>query len=102
MRRSGRDELDKALDRLRETGKQVHFFFSGNEPLYEEFKREGRLDQLDRRPSVSLEIIPGRVHTLRPFEAQRAAHRALDRALDGELGRLSMPSPGGSVTRLLD
>lgn len=102
MRRSGRDELEEALDRLHETGKQVHFFFSGNEPLYEEFKREGRLDQLDRRPSVSLETIPGRVHTLRPFEAQRAAHRALDLALEGELSRLLTTSSDSSVVRLVD
>lgn len=92
-RRRGSDELDQALDRLLDTDKQVHFFFSGDEPLYEEFKLEGRLSRLDSRPNVALEMIPGRVHTLRPFEAQRAAHRALDLALDRQLERVGATSP---------
>jgi dienelactone hydrolase len=89
-RRGGRDDLAQALDRLRDSGKPVHFFFSGNEPLYEELELEGRLRQLDRWPNMSLELIPNRDHTLRPFEAQRAAHEALDRALQGELERLDI------------
>jgi dienelactone hydrolase len=101
-RRSGRDELDKALDRLLETDKQVHFFFSGDEPLHEEFKLEGRLGKFDRRPHVALEIIPGRVHTLRPLEAQLAAHRALDLALDYELKRVPANSPDGSAMGAID
>lgn len=87
-RHSGRDDLKQALNRLFDTNKHIYFFFSDNEPLYEEFKLEGRLGKLDRRPNVSLESIPNRDHTLRPFEAQRAAHRALDLALDNELGRV--------------
>jgi len=84
-RRTGADELDQALEQLLDAGTRLHFFFSGNEPLYEELELEGRLDQFDHLPNVSLDMLPGRDHTLRPFEAQRAAHQALDRALDAEL-----------------
>jgi len=86
-RRHGEDELQDALDRLRDTGKYVHFAFSGNEPLHEELERDGYLQRLDRWPNVSLEFIPGRVHTLRPFESQRHAHELLDRALEDMLQR---------------
>lgn len=96
-RRRGGDEVGQALDRLLDADKHLHFFFSGNEPLYEELELEGRLDQLDRRPNMSLELIPDRDHTLRPFQAQRAAHRALDRALDEELRRV--PAQTASASR---
>lgn len=85
--RRGGDELDRALDRLRDDDKRLRFIFSGNEPLYEEFGLEGRLDQLDCWPNVSLELIPGHDHTLRPFLAQQRAHEALDRVLEEELKR---------------
>jgi pimeloyl-ACP methyl ester carboxylesterase len=93
-RRRGRDELDRALDRLLDSDKHLYFFFSGNEPLYEELELEGRLEQLDRRANVGLELIPDRDHTLRPFQAQRAAHQALDRALDEELRRVHADGAG--------
>jgi pimeloyl-ACP methyl ester carboxylesterase len=87
--RAGEDELDWALDQLRDTGKHLQFIFSGNEPLYEELELDGRLKRLDRWPNIGLELIPGRDHTLRPFQSQRHAHEALDRALDRELQRVA-------------
>jgi alpha-beta hydrolase superfamily lysophospholipase len=86
-RRQDQAELDHALDRLRDTGKQLRFMFSGNEPLYEELQRDGYIEQLDRWPNISVEFLPGRVHTLRPYAAQRRAHESLDRALDEVLQR---------------
>jgi pimeloyl-ACP methyl ester carboxylesterase len=88
-RRAGEDELDRALDRLRDTGKHLQFIFSDNEPLHEELELDGRLRRLDRWPNISLELIPGRDHTLRPFQSQHHAHEALDRALDRELAAIS-------------
>jgi dienelactone hydrolase len=87
-RRNGQDDLNRALDQLLDTNKYIHFFFSDNEPLYEEFKLEDRLGKLGRWPNVSHGSIPNRDHTLRPFEAQRAAHQALDLALEEELSRV--------------
>jgi len=86
-RRLGGDELDDALDQLREAGKHILFAFSENEPLYEELEREGHWDRRDHWPNVTFEFIPGRDHTLRPIESQRRAHELLDRALERELGR---------------
>jgi predicted alpha/beta hydrolase len=85
--RAARERISRALDRLLETGKQLSFVFSGNEPLHEELKLDGLLDQLDRWPNVDLDLIPGSVHILRPLTSQRAAHAALDRALERALGR---------------
>lgn len=83
------DELDLALDRLCATGKQLAFVFSGNEPLHEELKRQGRLEQERRWPNIALEELPGDDHTLRPSSSQHCAHDALDRALERELQRLA-------------
>ncbi len=80
------DELDLALERLSSMGKQLVFVFSENEPLYEEFQREGRLD--DRWPNLELELLPGRDHTLRPAYSQRRAHDVLDQALEHQLDRV--------------
>jgi pimeloyl-ACP methyl ester carboxylesterase len=85
--RAGGDELDLALDRLRDTDKHVQFLFSGREPLCEELEREGRLQRMHRWPNVDVDFIPGQDHILRPLESQRFAHRALDHALEQELRR---------------
>jgi pimeloyl-ACP methyl ester carboxylesterase len=86
-RRRGGDELDRALDQLRDADKRVRLMFSANEPLLEELQEEGRLDRLDRWPNLAVETISGNVHTLRPAGSQQSAHAALDRALDDELQR---------------
>jgi pimeloyl-ACP methyl ester carboxylesterase len=90
--RRGEDELGRALDKLRDAGKQLHFMFSGEEPLYEELMQEGRLDRTDRWPNVSFHFLPGKIHTLRPFPAQQRAHALLDRALRRELQRTAQSS----------
>ena len=75
------DELELALERLLDDGKQLVFMFSEGEPLHEELERHGRLAAVN----VPVELIPGRDHTLRPLYAQEAAHRALDMALSQQL-----------------
>jgi hypothetical protein len=86
-RRAGGDELDQALDRLRDTDKQLTFLFTDNEPLREELEREERLTDAGRWPNIEVGYLPGDVHTLRPFVTQRAANEALDRALREEIQR---------------
>jgi hypothetical protein len=90
--RNGEDELDRALDRLRDTGKRVQFLFSGLEPLCEEFELEGRLQRLERWPNVGFERIPGKDHILRPLAAQRFAHAALDRELERHVHGAESPA----------
>lgn len=84
----GQDELDVALDRLRDTHKHLVFLFSENEPLHRELERQGRLGQSKRWPNLELALIPGGDHTLRPLRSQRHAQEALDRALGHELERI--------------
>jgi pimeloyl-ACP methyl ester carboxylesterase len=86
-RRSGGDELDRALDRLRDTGKHLRFMFSDHEPLYEELELDGHIQRMGRWPNVGFDFVPGQDHLLKPLEAQRFAHAALDRALEEELRR---------------
>jgi alpha-beta hydrolase superfamily lysophospholipase len=88
-RRAGGDELDRALDRLRDDDKHLQFMFSEREPLYEELELEGRMQRIGRWPNVGFDFIPGQDHLLRPLASQRFAHGALDRALDEELRRVA-------------
>jgi alpha-beta hydrolase superfamily lysophospholipase len=85
----GANELDAALDEMRDTGKVLRFIFSGNEPLYEELEMDGYLARLDRWPNMTIEFIPGHIHTLRPLQSQEAAHDALDRALTDTLALIA-------------
>jgi alpha-beta hydrolase superfamily lysophospholipase len=80
--RGGASELELALDRLRDADRQLAFVFSDEEPLHEELVRGALLPNADRWPNVTLELIAGRDHTLRPPASQRGAHEALDRALE--------------------
>jgi alpha-beta hydrolase superfamily lysophospholipase len=88
-RARGGDEVDRAFDRTLANGKHLRFLFSNNEPLREELELEDRLERPERWPNIGVDLLPGRVHTLRPEPAQRAASEALDRALDAELRRLA-------------
>jgi pimeloyl-ACP methyl ester carboxylesterase len=87
QRHAGGDDVERAFDQIGDADQQLTLIFSENEPLHEEFEKEGRLERLQRRANVELEQIPGRDHTLRPAESQRRAHAALDRALARELDR---------------
>lgn len=91
-RRARHDELDRALDRLRDTDKRLLFLFSDREPLHEELVRDGRLERPDRWPNLELETVPGSDHTMRALTAQQHAHQLLDRALSRELERLAQGS----------
>jgi hypothetical protein len=82
--RAGGDDLDRALDRLRDTGTRVTMIFSGEEPLFDELRREGRLERMDRWPNVEIVGAPGRSHTLKPEWVQAAVGALLDRAIERE------------------
>jgi hypothetical protein len=87
------DELALALDTLSDAGKRLHMVFSEGEPLHEELERQGRLRQAERWPNLTLHLIPGRDHALRPLYSQRHAEQALDQALDSELSPVSRGHP---------
>ncbi len=79
---SRRRDLEGALDRLRDSGRLVSLVFGENEPLHEEFESTGLMDRLGRWPNLTLELIPGRDHTLRPIVSQDRIARILGRELD--------------------
>ncbi|HEX5224499.1 MAG TPA: hypothetical protein VFW29_05160 [Solirubrobacteraceae bacterium] len=84
-RRGDRAVLFDALATMAERDQHVTFLFSGKEPLLEELQRDGSAEMLMAMPNVAWEALPGEIHTLRPREAQRRAHEALDRALQAVL-----------------
>jgi len=81
--------IDGALDRLRDTDKNIQFFFSGDEPLREELEIEERLSHLEPWPNVRVHYLPGSVHTLRPFVTQVSATDMFNRAMGEEIRRLA-------------
>ena len=85
VRRDRQRELDRALGRMRDTGKRMVLVFGGNEPLHEELEREGRLVDLEQWPNTELAELPGNDHSFRPIRSQHYVHAVLERALDREL-----------------
>jgi alpha/beta superfamily hydrolase len=85
------------LDRLAQAGTTVVMAFSTDEPLYLELERNGFLARAHRWPTLRLERLPGRDHTLRPIAAQRTAHALLDRELQRELERVTPSSTARSA-----
>jgi hypothetical protein len=93
-RRAGADELDRCLDRLRDSDTRVLLAFTGDEPLHEELEREGRFVGAGARwPNLRLELVspPPETHTLRPLWLQQRVHALLDETLAAELDRCAGP-----------
>jgi hypothetical protein len=78
------EQMQQMLDRLRDRNTRVVIAFSGDEPVHDELRADGVMTRLDDWPNLVVRDLPGDDHTLRPIEAQRAAHELLD----GELQRL--------------
>ncbi|MFZ1995506.1 MAG: hypothetical protein WAU75_15450, partial [Solirubrobacteraceae bacterium] len=83
--RSVTDRVNDVMGRLRASPLRSLFLFSVSEPLEEELLNMGWLPQMEDWPNVTVARIAVRDHTLRPLMAQRAAHAALDRAVEAEL-----------------
>jgi alpha-beta hydrolase superfamily lysophospholipase len=90
----------RALGRLRDTGTRLVLAFSGDDPLHHELEAEGILARLEQWPTVELELLPTRDHTLRPVVAQRAVHDLLDRQLAIELARTGLVAHEAASTTL--
>lgn len=80
------DPLEQVLERLRVSGKRALFLFSEHEPLRSELIRSGALSRIAEWENVTVEYVPVRDHTLRPYDSQRRASEILDGALSRELG----------------
>jgi len=84
---SGGAAVQTSIDRLRDIDTRLALAFSGDEALHAELAEAGILSRLEQWPNVELASLPGRDHTLRPINAQRAVHELLDRQLASELAR---------------
>ena len=76
-----------SLDTLRDRGTDVLMLFSQDEPLYDQFRRVGVLEQLAEWPNVALLQLPSRDHNVRALWLQAMVHEQLDAALDRLLAR---------------
>ena len=85
----GPDSAEAILDRLSAAGTAVVMAFSVDEPLYAELERDGFVARSGRWPTLHLDRLPGRDHTLRPIVAQRAAQTLLDHELERELDHVT-------------
>jgi hypothetical protein len=72
--------------------------FCEDDALHAELEADGILARLERWPTVELELLPSRDHTLRPVVAQRAVHDLLDRQLAIELARTGVAVGGAGGT----
>ncbi len=79
------DRIAAAFDQLRDRGLRARFVFCDGEPLFDELTRGGLLAQPSRWPTVSVALLPGRDHTLRPLWMHEHVVAAMDEALDAEL-----------------
>jgi hypothetical protein len=93
------DELDRLLDRLRDSGTPVLLLFTGKEPLRREMHERGRLAELDRWPNLELAIrgTSADTHTLVPIWLQQQVHELIDKKLRDEIAALR---PGPSAANL--
>jgi|HubBroStandDraft_2_1064218.scaffolds.fasta_scaffold03486_4 pimeloyl-ACP methyl ester carboxylesterase len=83
------NEVANAFNRLLAQNQRALVLFAGEERLHAQLLATGRLAGLERWPNVAVEhiAVAGDMHTLRPLELQRAAHRLVDELLQGELQR---------------
>lgn len=89
--RAGGNELDYALDRLRDNGVRARLVFTASEPLRQELGHDGFFERLDRWPNLLLHLLDGPpdTHTLQPLAVQRQVHEVIDAAVDALLvGRI--------------
>lgn len=88
--RSRDDPLSPALSAMGRRGQQVHLAFSGDEPLDHELAaRPGHAALAGM--GVQLHRLPSSSHTLKPPEAQKAAHEILDAVVENAFGIAPAP-----------
>ncbi len=76
------------LDQLRDADKHLTLLIGRDEPIYDRFRGEGIIDELDRWPNLTLRRLPTRDHTFRAPWLQAKVHAELDAAIEAQLGRL--------------
>jgi hypothetical protein len=85
--RAGGNELDHALDRLRDNGVRAQLVFTAGEALRRELAHDGFFERLDRWPNLLVHLLEGPpdTHTIQPPAVQREVHDVIDKAVDALL-----------------
>jgi hypothetical protein len=99
VERSQSEDIELALDQLREQGTETLLLFSRGEALHDQLGRQGVLAELDRWPNLTVETIPSSNHMFRALWLQRAVHESLDRALERTLVAARVAARGESRAR---
>ncbi len=92
-RRNRNAEVEAALDRVAAAGKSAVLVFGRHEPLLEDFRREGRLERLDRWPGLEVQELESRDHTFRALWLQERVHALLDATVEHAI---TDPPPRGA------
>ena len=88
--------IDAILDGLRDSGTDATFVLSHGEPLYDQFVREGRIEQLYRWPNLRIERLATSDHMFRDLYAQQSVRTALSAELDRILRRVDSTDAVGA------
>ena len=74
--------IDGMLDKLRDSATDATFVLSQGESLYEQFVREGRIEQLHRWPNMRIEQLATSDHLFRGLPAQLAVRTIMSAELE--------------------
>jgi alpha/beta superfamily hydrolase len=85
--RQQRHEATRALDALRDRGVETLLVLSRDEPLLNQFQRQGLVSRLSRWPNLTLHEGRSRDHMYRALWYQREIYAAMDAALQRMLDR---------------
>lgn len=88
-RRSTPESGGDVLERVHGAGAHFHFLFSADEPLLQELRASGRLDDVTTWHNLTMSHVPVCDHTLRPRWSQEAVHTELDRMLGDACGHIT-------------
>jgi hypothetical protein len=88
--------IDGMLDKLRDSATDATFVLSQGESLYEQFVREGRIEELHRWPNMRIELLATNDHLFRGLSAQLAVRAILSAELDRILRRVESTDAVGA------
>lgn len=75
------DSVSEAFQTMHVRGQRIHIAFSGDEPLHDEMRQQGKIAVLEPT-GVSFHTLPYTSHTLKPVKAQEAANAILDEVVE--------------------
>ena len=81
------DSVSRAFRTMHARGQSITIAFSGDEPLHDELRQQGKIPELEAM-DVSFHALPYTSHTLKPVKAQEAANAILDAAVENAFAHI--------------